>query len=199
MSTIHVLKNGEKWGPYTTEELEGHVEQGTFASEDLVWWEGLEDWQPLSSLFEEEEPPDFECDGVRVFADRVEMDGVSLLAPLILRASVQRQRNRRVKPIIGAVLVGVLAVCVAFVPIPRQNHTEWIIWGLVLLGLVIWCLRLMYAGLGGGRSLLIVDLADGNERIRQVDPAIAPQLEEALGRVILTGRAGFPAAPNQAS
>ncbi len=145
MSTILVLKNGEKWGPYTTEELEGHVEQGTFTPEDLVWWEGLEEWQPLSSLFEEEEPPDFECEGVRVFPDRVELDGVSLLAPLILRASVQRQKNRRVKPVIGAVIVGVVAVCVAFVPIPRQNHTEWAIWSLVLLGLVVWCLRLMYA------------------------------------------------------
>lgn len=192
MSTILVLKNGEKWGPYTTEELEGHVEQGTFTPEDLVWWEGLEEWQPLSSLFEEEEPPDFECEGVRVFPDRVELDGVSLLAPLILRASVQRQKNRRVKPVIGAVIVGVVAVCVAFVPIPRQNHTEWAIWGLVLLGLVIWCLRLMYAGLGGGRSLLIVDLADGNERIRQIDPAIAPQLEAALERVILAGRSVIP-------
>lgn len=192
MSTILVLKDGEKWGPYTTEELEGHVEQGTFTPEDLVWWEGLEEWQPLSSLFEEEEPPDFECDGVRVFSDRLEVDGVSLLAPLILRASVQRQKVRRAKPIIGAIIVGVLAVCVALVPIPKQNHTEWIVWGIVLLGLLIWCFRLMYAGLGGDRSLLIVDLADGNERIRQVDPAIAPKLEEALGRIILPMRSAVP-------
>lgn len=191
MSTILVLKNGEKWGPYTTEELEGHVEQGTFTPEDLVWWEGLEEWQPLSSLFEEEEPPDFECEGVRVFSDRVELDGVSLLAPLILRASVQRQKNRQVKPVIGAVVIGVAAVCVAFVPFPRQNHTDWVIWSLVLLGLIIWCFRLMYAGLGGGKSLLIVDLADGNERIRQVDPVIAPQLEAALGRVIVSGRSAI--------
>lgn len=192
MSTILVLKDGEKWGPYTTEELEGHVEQGTFTPEDLVWWEGLEEWQPLSSLFEEEEPPDFECDGVRVFSDRLEVDGVSLLAPLILRASVQRQKVRRAKPIIGAIIVGVLAVCVALVPIPKQNHTEWIVWGIILLGLLIWCVRLMYAGLGGGRSLLIVDLADGNERIRQVDPAIAPKLEEALSRIILPMRSAVP-------
>lgn len=192
MSTILVLKDGEKWGPYTTEELEGHVEEGTFTPEDLVWWEGLEEWQPLSSLFEEEEPPDFECDGVRVFSDRVEVDGVSLLAPLILRASVQKQKVRRARPIIGAIIVGVLAVCVALVPIPKQNHTEWIVWGIVLLGLLIWCVRLMYAGLGGGRSLLIVDLADGNERIRQVDPALAPKLEEALGRVIVPGRHIIP-------
>jgi len=192
MSTILVLKDGEKWGPYTTEELEGHVEQGTFAPEDLVWWEGLEEWQPLSSLFEEEEPPDFECDGVRVFSDRVEVDGVSLLAPLILRASVQKQKVRRAKPIIGAIIVGVLAVCVALVPIPKQNHTEWIVWGIVLLGLLVWCFRLMYAGLGGGRSLLIVDLADGNERIRQVDPAIASKLEEALSRIILPMRSAVP-------
>ncbi|MBN8710037.1 MAG: DUF4339 domain-containing protein [Verrucomicrobia bacterium] len=192
MSTILVLKDGEKWGPYTTEELEVHVEEGTFTPEDLVWWEGLEEWQPLSSLFEEEEPPDFECDGVRVFSDRVEVDGVSLLAPLILRASVQKQKVRRARPIIGAIIVGVLAVCVALVPIPKQNHTEWIVWGIVLLGLLIWCVRLMYAGLGGGRSLLIVDLADGNERIRQVDPALAPKLEEALGRVIVPGRHIIP-------
>ncbi len=149
MSTIHVLKNGEKWGPFTTEELEGHVEQGTFTPDDLVWWEGMEDWQPLSSLFEEEAPPDFECDGVRVFADRVEVDGVSLLVPLILKASLQKQAARRVRPIVGAILVGVLAVCVAFAPIPRQNHTEWIVWGVVLLALVVWCLRLLYSGLEG--------------------------------------------------
>ncbi len=194
MSTILVLKNGEKWGPYTTEELEGHVEQGTFTPDDLVWWEGMEEWQPLSSLFEEEEPPEYECEGVKVFSDRVEIDGVSLLAPLILRASVQKQQTRRMKPILGAIVVGVLAVCVGLVPIPRQDHTEWIIWGLVLIGLVVWCLRLLYAGLGGGRYLLVVDLADGNERILQVDPAVAPQLEAALGRVI--ARRHFPVTEN---
>lgn len=80
----------------------------------------------------------------------------------------------------------------ALVPIPKQNHTEWIVWGIVLLGLLVWCFRLMYAGLGGGRSLLIVDLADGNERIRQVDPAIAPKLEEALSRIILPMRSAVP-------
>ena len=52
MSTIYVLQDGQKTGPFTTEELEGKVEAGALSREDLFWIEGMEEWQPLASVME---------------------------------------------------------------------------------------------------------------------------------------------------
>ncbi len=52
MSTLYVLKEGEKRGPFTTEELEGKVAAGEFCPEDKFWTEGMEEWRPLSDIIQ---------------------------------------------------------------------------------------------------------------------------------------------------
>src|SRR5205085_1562400 len=48
---IYVWKNNEQLGPFEKDELERRVASGAFSGDDLVWRDGLEDWQPLRQLY----------------------------------------------------------------------------------------------------------------------------------------------------
>jgi hypothetical protein len=39
--------SGEQFGPYGEEQLRSAIQQGTFASTDYGWKEGMEEWRPL--------------------------------------------------------------------------------------------------------------------------------------------------------
>jgi hypothetical protein len=45
-------KNGMQLGPVSQEELSAKVETGEVLAQDLIWREGLTDWQPLSQVAE---------------------------------------------------------------------------------------------------------------------------------------------------
>ena len=47
---IHVLINGEQFGPYPEAEFRQHVAERKILKSDLVWREGLPDWLPSSEL-----------------------------------------------------------------------------------------------------------------------------------------------------
>jgi hypothetical protein len=47
---IFVNKDGQQYGPYELNDLSGYVAQGSFATTDLCWQEGWEEWKPLSTL-----------------------------------------------------------------------------------------------------------------------------------------------------
>lgn len=47
---IFVNKDGQQYGPYELNDLSGYVSQGSFATTDLCWQEGWEEWKPLSTL-----------------------------------------------------------------------------------------------------------------------------------------------------
>ena len=41
---------GQRQGPFSAEELAGHVRAERLAAHSLVWRDGLEMWQPLASM-----------------------------------------------------------------------------------------------------------------------------------------------------
>jgi GYF domain 2 len=47
---IYVGKNGQQLGPFSLEEINRKLSDGTFAGTDLGWHEGAAGWAPLSSL-----------------------------------------------------------------------------------------------------------------------------------------------------
>ena len=47
---IYVGKNGQQLGPFSLEELNRKLADGTFAGIDLGWYEGAAGWAPLSSI-----------------------------------------------------------------------------------------------------------------------------------------------------
>src|SRR4030095_12614393 len=57
---IHVLINGEKFGPYPEIEFQRHVADKKILRSDLVWREGLADWITAEALLQTlatERPP----------------------------------------------------------------------------------------------------------------------------------------------
>lgn len=48
---IWVGRDGQRHGPYKEDDVRQWLRSGQLAREDLGWYEGLADWQPLSVLF----------------------------------------------------------------------------------------------------------------------------------------------------
>jgi len=47
---IHVNRNGQQFGPYTVEEIQDFLQQGSLTVSDWAWHEGLADWVQISQL-----------------------------------------------------------------------------------------------------------------------------------------------------
>jgi DNA-directed RNA polymerase subunit RPC12/RpoP len=47
---IYVYRNGERYGPYLSEDVQAGLNAGTFSKDDLAWRAGLTKWIPLVSL-----------------------------------------------------------------------------------------------------------------------------------------------------
>src|SRR5205085_5178241 len=47
---IYVGKNGRQLGPFSLEEVNRKLADGTFAGTDLAWYEGAAGWAPLSGV-----------------------------------------------------------------------------------------------------------------------------------------------------
>ncbi len=186
MSTIFVMKEGEKWGPYTTEELEGHVEAGSFAGTDLVWSEGMDEWAPLESVLvhiENEWTDYLEEDGVHITDQWVQLDEKNVPLGQIAKAHVQTEKIHRVKPMIGTIVFGVILLCAPFVFLELVHTKTLTIWTLAIGGflvLLFFWLRLLYAATRPARSIVVLDLRNGDERLLQIKPSIAPAVEQAL-------------------
>lgn len=200
MSTIYVRKEGQEWGPFTTEELEGKVGEGVFSLEDLFWTEGMEDWQPLgsvgvvaqegtgesASVFEVEETDIlFDSPEARLTAQTLHLMGEDLPVASVAKASVQFEEINRTRPIIGCIIVGVVILCIALAEIPRPHLTAWVIWGVILLGLCVWWLRMMAVAIRSGATMLIVDLRNGDERLVRMDPDDARELATAIDQAVI--------------
>lgn len=192
MSTLYVLKEGHKWGPFTTEELGERVEKGVFALDDLLWVEGMEDWQPISTMIErvpepviEEVPPEtlYEAGDILITTRGVELEDYTIPVEDILQASAQKEAVHRVWPVIWSVVLGVAIVCLAVV-LPRQTFTHWTVWGGVTVGLFIVWLRMMYAALRTARCHVTIDLKGGDERILRATPASARPIAEAVNLAV---------------
>jgi uncharacterized RDD family membrane protein YckC len=51
---IWIGRNGERHGPYKEDDVRQWLRSGQVSRDDLAWYEGLADWQPLSVLFPDE-------------------------------------------------------------------------------------------------------------------------------------------------
>ena len=54
---IHINRNGQQMGPYTWEEVQSYLAQGSLLPTDTAWYEGLETWVPLSQLVPQQAAP----------------------------------------------------------------------------------------------------------------------------------------------
>ena len=49
---IWIGRDGERHGPYKEDDVRQWLRSGQVSSQDLAWYEGLADWQPLSVLLD---------------------------------------------------------------------------------------------------------------------------------------------------
>lgn len=47
---IHISRNNQQMGPYTYEEVQSHLAQGSLLPTDYAWHEGLKNWTQLSEI-----------------------------------------------------------------------------------------------------------------------------------------------------
>ena len=50
MLMIHVMHDGQQFGPYTLEDLNAYLSQGTLLLTDQAWWEGAQAWVPMDQV-----------------------------------------------------------------------------------------------------------------------------------------------------
>lgn len=53
---VWIGRNGERFGPYTDDEVRQWLRDGTVRTDELGWYEGMTDWRPLGELFPEARP-----------------------------------------------------------------------------------------------------------------------------------------------
>lgn len=51
---VWIGKDGERLGPYAEADVREGIRNGRFSRDDLGWYDGLADWQPLAVLFSDE-------------------------------------------------------------------------------------------------------------------------------------------------
>ena len=51
---VWIGRDGERHGPYKDEDVRQWLRSGQVSRDDLAWYDGLADWQPLSVLFPDE-------------------------------------------------------------------------------------------------------------------------------------------------
>ncbi|MFP6727858.1 MAG: DUF4339 domain-containing protein, partial [Alphaproteobacteria bacterium] len=55
---LYVSKDGQRYGPYTAEQLQEYLEQGYFTLQDHAIFEGWEQWVTIDQLVELDEEPE---------------------------------------------------------------------------------------------------------------------------------------------
>jgi len=52
MEQWHIIVNGQQSGPISLEELKQRIDAGSVTAKDLVWRQGMQQWQPAGSVAE---------------------------------------------------------------------------------------------------------------------------------------------------
>jgi hypothetical protein len=54
---LYLHQNGEQVGPYTVDQITSMIQSGALTRDDIVWHEGLSEWQPLHTIFDIDTTP----------------------------------------------------------------------------------------------------------------------------------------------
>ena len=115
---IYVGKSGQQLGPFSLEEINRKLADGTFAGTDLAWYEGAAGWAPLSSVAGVVIPPAAAATPAPTPAPSPAPDG------RLLRHAVRPNRpsfnpstreGRKILSVVSWVLMGITLV-VSFIP-----------------------------------------------------------------------------------
>jgi GYF domain 2 len=98
----YLARDGKQYGPLSDAELSRFVELGHLKADDLLWREGLSDWQPATIAFpEQEEVPNTS------HTDLVD-SSITIAEPLVAARPVDREATSRKALVLALFLIVVL-------------------------------------------------------------------------------------------
>jgi hypothetical protein len=106
---IFVGKGGQQLGPFSIEEVNRKLADGTFAASDLAWYEGAAGWAPLSSVAGVVIPPAAAAPAPATPAPAPIRPNASIVQP------AQPARGTKILAVISWVLMGITLV-ISFIP-----------------------------------------------------------------------------------
>ena len=151
----YLYLNEQQVGPYTEEQIRALVATGTAAQTDLCWHEGITDWQLLNSVLSFQQPPSpvvppasptpetkkcpFCAEQISVEAKKCKHCGETV--DVALRAAEEAKRTSTTQPSQSPAGLAVTSAHEEEIwsgsPSQLLNIKLYLIWGLLLIGVVI--------------------------------------------------------------
>jgi len=105
LTMIHVMRDGQQFGPYTLEDLNAYLAQGSLLPTDQAWWEGAPAWVPMDQV------PGVQLPGMpSVAAEVIEAPEVAAVqAEAMTGVAPEAAKKKKIIIIAGSVL-GVVAI-----------------------------------------------------------------------------------------
>ncbi len=154
---IYVGKGGQQLGPFSLEEINHKLADGTFAGTDLAWYEGAAGWAPLSGVAGVIIPP----------APTTPAPAAVTPAPVAAPAaipvrpnvpSVQAPAGKSYKTMarIGWALLGI-TLLISFIPL--LGCGSWIlVWPVAVAAIILGIVVMTRGGTGHGIALIIASI-----------------------------------------
>ena len=124
---IHVMRDGQQFGPYTLEDLNAYLAQGTLLPTDQAWYEGAPDWVAITQVPGVVMPGAAPAPTAAPVAEA--FDPMAAANPAVAETeaaamSAANQGNKKKKMlIIGGSALGVVAIIVIlYFVLPRLAH-----------------------------------------------------------------------------
>jgi hypothetical protein len=155
---IYVGKNGQQLGPFSIEEVNHKLADGTFAASDLAWYEGAAGWAPLSSVAGVVIPPAAVVTPVPAPVPAPPPKPAPVApAPIRPNASIvqsaQPARSTKILAVISWVLMGITLV-ISFIPF--LGCGAWVlVWPVALAAIVMGIIVVVRGAVAKGAFIIL--------------------------------------------
>jgi GYF domain 2 len=157
---IYVGKNGQQLGPFSLDEVNRKVADGTFTGSDLAWYEGAAGWAPLSGVPGVNIRPAAVAPAVTPAPAAVPVQPAavptSTPAPIRPNASIVQPPSRGGTGILALVSWALLGITLVVSFIPFVGCFGWVLGILVAVAVIIMGIVMLTRGRGLHGSLIIL-------------------------------------------
>jgi len=198
---IYVGKGGQQLGPFSLEEINRKLADGTFAGTDLAWYEGAAGWAPLSSVAGVVIPP-APAPAPTPAAPAPAPAPTPAAIPVrpnvpIVQPSASPRKPYKIMALIGWILLGITLV-ISFIPI--LGCGSWVlVWPVAVAAIILGIVVITRGGTGHGIALIIASIVV--VPVALVAPIVSTSLlgvgDQAKETVIMTNLRAIDTAKNQ--
>jgi uncharacterized protein DUF4339 len=157
---IYVGKGGQQLGPFSLEEINRKLADGTFAGSDLAWYEGAAGWAALSSVTGVVVPPGTPALPAAAAAPApapTPTPAIPVRSNIpIVESPASPGKPYKTMALIGWILLGVTLV-ISFIPI--LGCGSWIlVWPVAVAAIILGIMAITRGGTGQGIALIIASI-----------------------------------------